>query len=259
MSEVVVAGLRVNYEIVGEGPAILLLHGWGGCIGSMGPIQSSLAREYRVLTLDLPGFGLSQMPPEQWGSAEYARCVWQLLAELDVTEVLCVVGHSFGGKVAIHLALQQRGLVGALILVGTPGVRLPPSKRTRRRIATVKLVRRIAKALPQRPRHLVEKLLSRLGSEDYRNAGPMRDILVRVVNEDLRTDLSALDIPTLLIWGQFDDATPVEIGRVMEASIAGSGLVVLEQSGHFPYLDEPQAFSAIVGSFLRSMHSAEQQ
>jgi pimeloyl-ACP methyl ester carboxylesterase len=247
------SGLRVNYEIEGEGPAVLLLHGWGGCIASMRPIRETLARDHRVISVDLPGFGGSEMPPEVWGSERYAECVRELLAGLGVTRLLAVVGHSFGGKVALYVSLQQPGLVGSLVLVGTPGVRLPASARTKRRIATVKVAKRVARVLPGAIRRAVQSRFERLGSEDYRNAGAMRPILVRVVNEDLRDELARIDVPTLLVWGALDDAAPVQIARIMEGLIPGSGLVVLERSGHFPYLDEPGAFAAVLSSFVASM------
>jgi 3-oxoadipate enol-lactonase len=83
----------------------------------------------------------------------------------------------------------------------------------------------------------------------------MWPILVRVVNEDLRPELPALRVPTLLVWGEHDTAAPPEIAHEMESLIPGSGLVLLPQSAHFPYLDEPRAFSAVLRSFLSSICS----
>lgn len=245
--------LRVNYEVVGKGPVVVLLHGWGGCIAAMSPIREALRADHTVVTFDLPGFGLSERPTEVWGSAEYAECVGETLVAAGFGEVLAVVGHSFGGKVAIHLALQERVGTHSLVLVGTPGARLPLSPETAARIARVKRVKRAARFLPGFVRRPIEARMAKLGSEDYRNAGEMRPILVRTVNEDLRDALSGIHVPTLLVFGAKDTATPVEIGKIMEAEIPGSGLVVMERSGHFPYLDEIAAFSAVVRSFLDSM------
>lgn len=253
MSEAVVSGVRVNYEIVGKGPTVLLLHGWGGCIGSMAPIRDSLKRSYRVITVDLPGFGLSERPPAVWGSAEYGAAIAELLRETDTPQTVAVIGHSFGGKVAIRLALANPGITRSLVLVGTPGVRLPLSPKAARRVATVKRARAVAPHLPGPLRRWLEGRLITLGSEDYRNAGEMRPILVKTVNEDLREVLPGIAVPTLLVWGALDDAAPLEIGRQMEQLIRGAGLVVLEKSGHFPYLDEPGAFAAVLASFLTSM------
>jgi pimeloyl-ACP methyl ester carboxylesterase len=256
MSQLTIDGLCVNHEVVGEGPAVLLLHGWAGCIAAVSPIREDLRSAYTVISVDLPGFGESEMPRETWGSAEYGDLVGKLMIEAGFPTLLCVVGHSFGGKVAIHLALQGAVTVESLMLVGTPGTRLPLSEETKRRIARVKSAKKLARFMPGPVRRAIEARMARLGSEDYRNAGPMKDILVRAVNEDLRSLLSGLRVPTLLVFGANDTATPPEIGRIMESEIAGSGLVIMERSGHFPYIDERPAFSAIARSFLESVGKA---
>lgn len=260
MSDVTAAGLRVHYEVVGTGPAVVLLHGWGGCIASVGPIREALRQNHTVITVDLPGFGESEIPHETWGSAEYGNCIAEMLTEAGFPRVLCAVGHSFGGKVAIHLALQGLVRVDSLMLVGTPGARLPLSEETQRRIARVKRAKSIASRLPGPVRRSIEAHYAKLGSEDYRNAsGRMRDILVKTVNEDIRDLLTGIAVPTLLVFGANDTATPVEIGRIMESKIKGSGLVVMEKSGHFAYLDEPAAFNAVARSFLGSVQKADAQ
>lgn len=254
MSDVTIDGLRVCYEVVGEGPLVVLLHGWGGRIASMGPIRDALRAEYTVVSVDLPGFGESDTPSETWGSAEYGTAVGGALRAAGFPRALCVAGHSFGGKVAVHLALGDAIAVDSLLLVGTPGARLPLSEETRRRIARVKRAKKLAALLPGPLRRSIEGHYAKLGSEDYRNAsGRMREILVKTVNEDIRDLLPGIAVPTLLIFGANDTATPPEIGRIMEEKIAGSGLVVMDGSGHFPYLDEPAAFNAVARSFLASV------
>jgi len=257
MSDVTASGLRVHFEVVGEGPAVVLLHGWGGCIASMGPIREALRPDHTVVSVDLPGFGESEVPHEAWSTEQYGHCIGEMLAAAGFSEALCVVGHSFGGKVAVHLALEGTVRVDSLMLVGTPGARLPLSEETKRRIARVKRGKRIARMLPGPVRRSIEARYAKLGSEDYRNAsGVMRDILVKSVNEDIRDILPGISVPTLLVFGVNDTATPVEIGRIMESKIKGSGLVVLENSGHFAYLDEPAAFNAVARSFLTSIREA---
>jgi len=257
MTAATASGLRVNYDVTGEGPAVVLLHGWGGCIASMGPIREALKTSCTVVSIDLPGFGESKAPDDVWGSARYASCVGEMLVAAGFPQATCVIGHSFGGKVAAYLALQHIVRVDALVLVGTPGARLPLSEETQRRIAKARRGKRIAAMLPGPIRRSIEARYAKLGSEDYRNAtGVMRDILVKTVNEDIREDLAGIAVPTLLVFGAKDTATPVEIGRIMESKIKGSGLVVMERSGHFPYLDEAAAFNAVARSFLSSIREA---
>lgn len=257
MTDVTASGLSVNYEVVGDGPPVVLLHGWGGCIASMGPIREALRTDHTVVTVDLPGFGMSEPPHDSWSTAEYGHCIGEMLLAAGFSEVLCVVGHSFGGKVAVQLALEGTVRVNSLILAGTPGARLPLSEETKRSIARVKRGKKLARMLPGPLRRSIEARYAKLGSEDYRNAsGVMRDILVKTVNEDIRDILPGISVPTLLVFGANDTATPVEIGRIMESQIKGSGLVVMENSGHFAYLDEPAAFNAVARSFLSSIREA---
>lgn len=248
-----VDGVDVNWEMVGSGRTVVLLHGWGGCIASMSPVRDALKSDYSVLSIDLPGFGKSDRPGAVWGSEEYAACVGRVLKDSGVQELLAIIGHSFGGKVAAYLSLQQPVPVKSLVLVGTPGIRLPLSPEAVKRIAKVKRAKRLAKHLPGPLRTSIERRFERLGSEDYRNAGDMRPILVRAVNEDLSGQLPKIAVPTLLVFGGLDPHTPPAIGQAMEKLIPGSGLVVLDGSGHFPYLDEAAAFSRIVRSFLTSI------
>jgi len=258
MTSPTVDQLNINFETVGDGPVVVLLHGWGGCIASMAPIREALRTAYTVVSVDLPGFGESASPSEPWGSDAYGRRIGEMLVSAGFPRVVCVVGHSFGGKVAVHMALDGAVQVDSLMLVGTPGARLPLSEETKRRIARVKRGKKFARMLPGPIRRSIEARYAKLGSEDYRNAsGTMREILVKSVNEDIRDLLPGITVPTLLVFGANDTATPVEIGRIMESKIKGSGLVVMEKSGHFPYLDEPAAFNAVARSFLSSVAGAE--
>ena len=97
----------------------------------------------------------------------------------------------------------------------------------------------------------MEKFYKRFGSTDYKDAeGIMRKILVKVVNENLKPILKNIEAPTLLIWGDEDTATPLYMGKTMEKEIPDSGLVVLEGTGHYSYLDDYNRFSIILKAFL---------
>ena len=99
----------------------------------------------------------------------------------------------------------------------------------------------------------LEKLYKRFGSDDYQNSsGVMRKILVRVVNENLKPILRDIKAPTLLIWGEKDEATPLYMGQIMEKEISDSGLVVFEGAGHYSYLDDFNRFSRVMEAFFKS-------
>ncbi len=232
----------------GEGHPVVVLHGWGGRIESMAPVVSCLAPSRRVIALDLPGFGESPTPAGAWGTPEYARLVRDVLSSLDI-ERASFVGHSFGAKTSLYLAATTSDLVSKVVAQGASGLRRPPSLKARAKRAVGKGAK-FAGRLGPPGRALRQAVYQRIASEDYKNAGDLRPILVKVVNEDIGHLLSNIAAPTLLVWGTEDDAAPLESGRRMKQLIPDAGLVTFEGAGHFAYLDEPDRFCTIVRHFL---------
>lgn len=214
----------------------------------MAPVIDCLSGAFRVIALDLPGFGESPAPRGVWGSADYAAFVRDVLRDLSV-DVACFVGHSFGGKISFYLAAVHPNLVQKLVLAGSPGVKVAPTLAARAKKAAGKGAR-VAGVLGPPGRKLKEAVYARIGSEDYRQAGPLRPILVRVVNEDFSALLPRVKASTLLIWGSEDEASPLATARKMEQLIPDAGLVLFEGAGHFSYLDEPDRFCTVVRHFL---------
>jgi pimeloyl-ACP methyl ester carboxylesterase len=246
--------LDVNSQAVrvldqGEGDPVVILHGWGGRIESMAPVISCLTSSARVVALDLPGFGESPTPDGVWGTPDYAEFVRDVLATLEIDSA-AFVGHSFGAKTALYLSATHRDLVSKLVAQGASGLRRAPSAKARAKRAIGKGAR-VAGRLGPPGRALRSALYDRIASQDYKDAGDMRPILVKVVNEDIGHLLPNVAAPTLLIWGTEDDAAPLAHGRRMEQLIPDAGLVTFEGSGHFAYLDEPDRFCTIVRHFLK--------
>jgi pimeloyl-ACP methyl ester carboxylesterase len=243
-----VTGQRVRTGDVGSGEVVVVLHGWGGRIESMHPVIACLEERFRVLALDLPGFGESPRPRGVWGTPDYAEFVRDVVVKLGVDRAH-FIGHSFGAKVSFYVAATHPETVDKLVLAASSGLRLSPSLTTR------------AKKIAGRAAHYIGTLGSpgerlklaihdRIASTDYKEAGELRPILVRVVNEDLRGMLSRVRSPTLLVWGGEDDATPLAAAREMERLVPNAGLVIFEGAGHFCYLDEPERFCRVVRHFL---------
>jgi UDP-N-acetylmuramoyl-tripeptide--D-alanyl-D-alanine ligase len=251
---VVVDGLRVVYREVGppDGPPIVVLHGWGCSIAAVASIMAIFRQTHRVIALDLPGFGASDPPPTAWSSDEYADLVRAVLARLKVGRA-SFIGHSFGGKLAIVLAATHPELVDRLVLVNSAGIRGKRDARHYARVYGFKAGKRLL-TLPLLSgplgAPLRQRFERRFGSDDYRQAGSMRGTLVRVVNEDVRDVLPKIAAPTLLIWGELDDATPLGDGQIMERLIPDAGLVVFSRAGHFAYADDYDRFARVAGNFL---------
>jgi pimeloyl-ACP methyl ester carboxylesterase len=195
-----------------------------------------------AVAVDLPGFGATPPPPEAWGSADYAAALVPVLAELAVPAV--VVGHSFGGRVAIHLAAAEPDLVKALVLTGVPLVRPAASGRRpplRYRVGRTLYGRRLLSEAR------MEALRQRYGSADYRAAtGVMRQVLVRTVNESYDDQLRAVRCPVELVWGDDDTEVPVSVAEAAAGLLARPNLTVCRGAGHFVPLTAPDMLRAAI-------------
>lgn len=208
-------------ERTGEDPKVLALHGWGRTRADWLPVLEGRSG----LALDLPGFGASPPPPVAWGAREYA----ELLAPLLEGGGWTVAGHSFGGRVAVHLAAGWPSLVDRVVLTGVPLLRRAPSGKAPLAFRLAK--RAHAAGLLSDARMEAER--RKRGSADYRSAeGVMRDTLVKVVNEDYREQLVGIEAPVEMVWGASDTAAPLEMAREAQALLRKATLTVAETSGH---------------------------
>lgn len=212
-----VNGIKINYEQKGSGSLIVLLHGWGSNIKLFANLIDLLSQKYTVVAMDMPGFGESEEPPSAWCVDDYVDFVIDFLKDYDNKEIM-FLGHSFGGRVIIKLN-SRKDLpfdISKVILVDSAGI-LPPksnkkSWRTRyykmgKAFLSTKLVQKIAP-------DALENFRKKMGSADYAAASPlMRQVLVKVVNEDLEPLLPNIQCPTLLVWGVNDTATPLSDGE----------------------------------------------
>jgi pimeloyl-ACP methyl ester carboxylesterase len=241
--------LHVREE--GEGENLLVLHGWGGSIQSVRPISERLTNNFHVITPDLVGHGGSSMPPENgpWGTADYVRSIKELLDKLNIKKT-DIIGHSHGGRIGIYFAAHYPERVGKLVLVNSAGIKPPRSLKYRIKVAISKIGKFAEKYLGSVGKKLKQLLYKQIASTDYQNAGPLRATFVKLVNEDFRELLPKITAKTLLVWGRLDNDTPLAVAKQMQSSIPDSELVVLENAGHYSYLDQPVQFLLHVKRFL---------
>lgn len=247
-----IENMEINYICEGQGKNVLILHGWGASIDTIMPIFNILKNHFRVYAMDFPGCGKSQKPNEILGAYDYARITKKFIDAMQMEEVI-LIGHSHGGRVSIVLASKYPELVKKMILIDSAG--LIPKRKPKYyiKVYTFKALKKLYSMafFWMDKEEKMEKFYKKFGSDDYKDAdGIMRKILVKLVNEDLRPLLKDIKASTLLIWGKDDDATPVYMGEIMEKEIKDSGLVVLENAGHYSYLDQFGRFKAILDSFL---------
>ena len=215
-------------------PTVLALHGWGRSSSDF----AATLRDLDAVALDLPGFGATPAPAEPSGAAGYASAVAEVLDELHAPVV--VIGHSFGGRVAVHLAASRPDAVAGLVLTGAPLVRRPGTPARGPALAY-----RVGRALHHRgllPASRMEALRRRYGSRDYLAAtGVMRAVHVTVVNETYEDQLAAVACPVELVWGGDDDEVPVAVAEAARLQLARATLTVVPGAGHLTPLTAPDA------------------
>ena len=251
-------GTKLYYETHGNtGRPLLLLHGWGGKCESWKPVIRDFENEYKLIVVDFPGHGRSSDPSSPWSVTEYARLITGLLDHLGIEEA-DIIGHSFGGRVAIVLSAERPKRVGRVVLTGTAGLIPERSwlmKCRKRLFSTFRksfdsgIVRVILGA--RRADAIAEKLAVKFGSEDYRHLNKlMRKTFVRIVEQDLAPYLHKIAAPVTLVWGEADTETPLWMGHTMEREIPNAKLHVLPNCGHYAYLDRYSDFKIISKRFL---------
>lgn len=246
-----IGGISINYECIGSGAPVLLLHGWGADIAAMMPIANEVARLGKMaVCVDFPGFGKSDLPPAAWGVREYADTTKALIDKLGIRgcDLVC---HSFGGRVTIMLAAEDETLFKRLVLVDAAGIR--PKRTIKYYIKTYsyKLAKRLVRIKLVNKAFRLDSKIKSAGSDEYKSlSGVMRETFVKVVNLDLTDKLDKIKNETLIIWGENDTATPLYMGRLMEKKIERAGLAVIEDAGHFSYADDYPRFCSILDIML---------
>lgn len=237
--------VNINYIDYGQekGEAVILLHGWGQNIQMMSPIGDSLSKDYRVIIVDLPGHGSSTEPTYPWVVEDYVEAIKKLLDELKITNPI-LIGHSFGGKISLLFASKYK--VKKLVLFGSP------FKKEIKKLSLKTKILKTAKKIP-----VVNKLegfaKKHIGSTDYKNASEiMRKILVNTVNYDIKSEVSKIKCPAIIIWGSLDDQVPIEDAYELEKLIPDSAVIEYEGCTHYAYLENLGQTINVVRSFLGS-------
>jgi pimeloyl-ACP methyl ester carboxylesterase len=259
MDDVEVDGLRIAYRQAGHGPPLVLLHGAFSDSRAWRPQLDGLSDEFTVTAWDAPGCGGSSDPPDTFGQSEYGDCLAKFLRGLGLARPH-VLGLSFGSVLALELYRRHPDVPASLVLAsayaGWAGS-LPPEEVRER-------VRRAREELERPPEQWIDDYLPTFFTQsvpqevvdeakammlDTRPVG-MRAGLRAFAEADLRAVLPTISVPTLLLYGEADQRSPVHVAEDLHAHIPGSELVVLPGVGHDSNLEAPAAFNAVVRRFL---------
>lgn len=233
----------VNYNQYGNkfGKNVVLLHGWGQNTEMMDPIGKGLEKKFYITNIDLPGFGKSSEPTYGYTVYDYYEVIDKLLTKLKIKNPI-IIGHSFGGKIAIIYAAKKK--VDKLILLSSPFRR--STKKKSIKVKVLKFLKKVPVI-----KELESYMKTKIGSTDYRNATPMmRTILVNTVNEDVCEYLKKIDASTLLIWGDKDTEVSVEDAKYAESIMKDAGLVIYPNCTHYAYLERLDQTINVINVFL---------
>ncbi|MDR3294145.1 MAG: alpha/beta hydrolase [Clostridiales bacterium] len=228
----------VNHITSGSGNAdIIFLHGFGGSTKSFEYFANRLNGRYRTTLLDFYGFGHTPPLERAMDIDDYVRSVEELMDAYGMRRVM-LVGHSFGGRVAIKLAAKGDTRIKKLVLADSAGILPKRGFSYYVKVYTYKFFKKLHITL-------------NTGSSDYRGLSEvMKQTFVKVVNEDLEPYLEKIKCPTLIVWGENDKDTPPEMGEIMEQKIPNGERVVFLGCGHFAYIEEAGRFLRILEAMM---------
>ncbi|GBU11375.1 alpha/beta hydrolase [Erysipelotrichaceae bacterium] len=251
--ELDICDTRIHYEVSGSGQDIVLLHGWGQNIEMMEPLAIFLAQWFRVWSIDLPGgAGKSAPPPQVWDTYEYTEMLHAFIEHHKI-ENPSLIGHSFGGRMSIIYAATYK--TNKIVLLDAAGIKPKRGLDYYAKVYSYKIAKKVQNTKFFSAK--IAKKVNKAGSADYQNATPlMKQVMTKVVNQDLRLLLPEIDVPTLIIWGELDEATPLSDAKIMEQKIPNAGLVILKGAGHYAYLEcLPQVKRVLASFFSREIEN----
>lgn len=267
--EVDVVGSKVNYVELGEGPPLLLVHGLSGAWQNWLETIPHFARNHRVVALDLPGFGSSEMPSWEISIPAYGRFLRDFCERIGIARC-SLAGNSMGGFIATEVAITEPERVDDLVLVSAAGItwararREPAAMIGRVGLATAPLATRFHMSWIKRPglrkgvfqgvffdpnglrrETIWENVVPALQSPGY------YDALTTLWGYDIRHRLEEIEVPTLIVWGRNDRVVPVPAALSYEKRIGDNAeLVIFDRCGHVPQIERPLRFNRVLGDFL---------
>ncbi|MCL2631198.1 MAG: alpha/beta hydrolase [Firmicutes bacterium] len=229
----------INHIVKGHGEECLIfLHGWGGNKESLSGIYSAFLNDYRIIAVDFYGFGETPEADSPLTLNDYIDSVVEIIEIYGLNKVY-LIGHSFGGKVAMGLTLKRADLVNGLVLISASGMR--PRRKVTYYIKVLKhkLNKKFGIGKPQE------------GSPDYKKLSAVgKKTFVNIVNTHLDKKISKINARVLAIWGAKDKETPLYMARRIEKKIKKSRLVIFRNAGHFCYLERTEITVNEIKEFL---------
>lgn len=248
-----VNGVKLHYQEKGEGTPLVLIHGYTSLHYTWNDVFKPLSEHFRVIAVDLKGFGFSEKPDGDYTKREQAVLVKGLLEHLKIKKAW-LAGSSMGGEVSLNVALQSPELVEGLILIDSAGVKFESNSSSPFNIPVLgRALAALALTSDEPVRDGLKKSFyddSKITDEAVRmyhipltGRNGQRAAALASQQWDLypiESDLGKINVPTLIIWGAEDEVVPLETGKKMNSLIKNSELKIYEKIGHLPQEESPQ-------------------
>ena len=229
--EIIINGIKTYYETFGEGKPFLILHGWGSNSDRWIEVAEKISQKgFKVIVPDLPGFGKSDALSAPWNTNKYISWIEEFIKELNLGDFY-LLGHSFGGALASKITVKHAQEVKKLFLVSAACVRKKTNKKSL--LGKFSKIVKIFYFLPYYGlfRKAIYKFIIRKSDYVYVE-GIMKETYLNVISEDISFHLPFIKVPTVIIWGDKDESTPMEDGNFINKQIKNSKLVVIPGAGH---------------------------
>lgn len=241
-----------NFAKTGHGPNIIFLHGWKHDRHTWDAIVPFFEKDYTCWCIDLPGFGQNPLPKSTWSITEYAHWVKKFIEENNIKNPT-IVGHSFGGRVAIELNRIYSD-IKVNVLYATPGLRQPIPMFKSMAFSIYKGLKNKSQVLKNTKIldrvNFIKKLRHKLRSDDYREAGELKNIFLSTIHYNLVPSMEKMSKPTYLLWGAADNIVPIKIAQEMQKIIKNSQLITIDGLGHLAHIENPRLFSGLLTKIL---------
>jgi pimeloyl-ACP methyl ester carboxylesterase len=274
---VTVEGRRVNVIELGDGSPLVFVHGLSGSWQNWLEQLPVFAQRHRVIAVDVPGFGHSEMPAEKITIPGYARTLDALCGELGV-DAAAFIGNSMGGFIGAELAISFPQRVERLVLVSAAGLSIE-DMRSDRGLATMRRLENLlafysgwiatkSDTVARRPRlrravlwmvaSHPDRLPAPLAAEQLRGSGKpgFIDAVDALTDYPIRARLGEISCPTLVVWGRNDRLVPVRDAAEFERLIPNARKLIFEDTGHVAMLERPERFNAALEEFLSEAPAA---
>lgn len=247
--------ISMYYETLGNhSKSLLILPGWGDTRNTFTNLSAFLSNYFTVYIIDYPGFGNSTFPSRDLTIFDYSDLIYEFIKELNLDDPI-LIGHSFGGRIITVLTGYYQYKFSNIILMDSAGIKPKTTIKKLLHKLSYKIAKKIGKLLPKKhQKKYYKNLFNKYASTDYQ-ALPinMRKTFQNVINTDLKNYLKYINSKVLIIWGSNDYDTPIKDAKIINNKIKNSELIIIDNVGHFPYLERAKLINAICYEQLKDV------